>query len=565
MEWLSDILRDNPVIPIFLTIGIGFWLGNIRIKSFALGPVTATLLVGVVIGQLGITIAEPLKSVFFMLFLFSIGYSVGPQFFRSLKGEGLKQIAFAIVEGLICVAVCILVCKIMGYNTGTAVGVFAGSQTISAVIGVGSDTIRSLGLESGKEEHLIGMIPSAYAVCYVFGTIGTAWVVANFGPVLMGGIKKVKEETKALEAEMDQGEFSVDPGMIVANRPVSFRSFKVESPFFSRPRSILEVELYLKEKGVRMFVERIRSRGDIYDPSPDIKIRMGDVIVLGGRRETVVNESSLIGSEVVDHELLNFGTENLPVTVSKKGLSGMSVGQLRTKHFMQGVMIKSITRNNVPLPLKLKTTIEQGDVITLVGLPEDVKGAVEEIGFSDRATDVTDMVFIGLGIAVGCFIGAITVRCGGIPISISTSGGALIAGLILGWWRNRRPTFGRIPSSVLWIMDNMGLNMFIAAVGLSAGPTFVSGLKEVGVGLFFIGILCTTLPLIISIVIGYRVFRFSAPETLGCVAGSRNAVAALGAIQDKLDSTLPAMGYTVTYAAGNFVLIFSGIAVALLA
>lgn len=564
MDWLIGILRNNPVIPIFLTIGIGFWLGNLKIKSFSLGPVTATLLVGVGIGQFGIPISEPLKSVFFMLFLFAIGYSVGPQFFRSLKGQGLKQIAFALVEGLICVGVCILFAKLMGYNSGTAVGLFSGSQTISAVIGVGSDTIRSLGIPEEDKKRLIGMIPSAYAVCYIFGTIGTAWIVGNLGPILMGGRKKVLEETHRLEKEMDQGEFAPEPGMMEANRPVSFRSFKVESAFFKRPRTILETEFFLKEKGVRLFVERVRSRGHIYDPSPDVMIRKGDVIVLGGRREAIVRESSLIGPEVVDHELLNFGTENLPVTVSKKSVDGMTVGELRTKHFMQGVMIKSVKRNNIPLPLKLKTTIERGDIVTLVGLPEDVKSAVEEIGFSDRATDITDVVFVGLGIALGCFIGAITIKLGGIPVSISTSGGALIAGLVFGWWRNKRPTFGRIPNSVIWVMDNVGLNMFIAAVGLTAGPTFISGLKEVGVGLFFIGMACTFIPLVVSILIGYRIFKFTAPETLGCVAGSRNSVAALGAIQDSLDSTLPAMGYTVTYAAGNFVLIFSGILVALL-
>ncbi len=113
-------------------------------------------------------------------------------------------------------------------------------------------------------------------------------------------------------------------------------------------------------------------------------------------------------------------------------------------------------------------------------------------------------------------------------------------------------------------MDNMGLNLFIAIVGIAAGPTFISGLQEAGIGLFFAGIVCTSLPIILAILIGAKLFKFPAAVTLGCVAGGRNAVAALGAIQDNLDSTLPAMGYTVTYAVGNFVLIFAGIVIALL-
>ena len=565
LDYIATIFRENQVIPIFLTLGLGFWLGNLRFKSFSLGPVTATLLVGVLIGQLDIPISEPVKSVFFMLFLFAIGYSAGPQFFRSLRGEGLKQILFAVVEGAICVLVVVGVCRMMGYNVGTTLGVFAGSQTISAVIGVGSDTLKSLGMPKDRLDYLVGMIPACYAVCYVYGTIGTAWVVANLGPRLLGGIEKVKAETRALEEEMDQGEFAPEPGLIVANRPVSFRAYRVESSFFDSPRRVEEIEEELSRIGVRLFVERLRVKGEIVDPDPDITVQKGDTIVFGGRREAMVNEAEIIGPEVVDHDLLNFAAENLAVTVSRKGADGMTIGRLRHMPYMRGVSVRSVTRNNVVIPLKLRTKLVAGDVITLVGLPEHVAEAVPEIGFSDRKTNVTDMVFLGLGIAIGCFIGALAIRMGGIPISISTSGGALLSGLFLGWLRNRRPTFGRIPGPVVWVLDNMGLNVFIAVVGLTAGPSFIDGLREVGFTLFFIGILCTTLPLVLSIFIGSKIFRFPAAVTLGCVAGSRNAVAALGAIQDALDSTLPAMGYTVTYAAGNFVLIFSGIIIALIA
>ncbi|MDE7442817.1 MAG: aspartate-alanine antiporter, partial [Muribaculaceae bacterium] len=294
LDYIIQLFRDNQVIPIFLTIGLGFWLGNIRIKSFSLGPVTATLIVGVLIGQIGINISDTVKSLFFMLFLFAIGYSVGPQFFRSLKGDGVKQIAFAVTEGLLCVAVCVIVARIMGYNTGTAVGIFAGSQTMSAVIGVGADTINSLGLSTERRDYLISMIPACYAVTYVFGTIGTAWIIANLGPRLMGGLEKVKQQTAELEAEMDQGEFSAEPGYIVANRPISFRAYKAESDFFRKSRTIKEIEHYFKGRGLRLFIERLRIKGNIVDPKPDITVRRGDLMVIGGHRETVVEEAALI-------------------------------------------------------------------------------------------------------------------------------------------------------------------------------------------------------------------------------------------------------------------------------
>ena len=564
IEYIIDLLRENPTIPLFLTLGIGFWLGGLKIKSFSLGPVTATLLVGVLIGQLDIPIAEPLKTVSFLLFLFAIGYRVGPQFFRGLKGDGVKQMLFAVVECVICIVVCIVAARLMGYNTGTAIGLFAGSQTISASIGVGSDIISSMKIDPEVKKTLIGMIPSAYAVTYIFGTIGAAWIVANLGPKLCGGLDKAKQQIAEIEAEMEEGEFSAQPGLMVANRPVSFRAYKAESSFFKRPRTVSEIEEALAGLGHRLFVERLRVGGDVVEVEPEMKVRRGDTIVIGGRRETVVNEAGIIGQEVVDHELLNFEAENLPVTVSKNGAAGMTLGDLRNSDFMSGVMVKSLVRDDVRIPLHRRTELEAGDVLTLVGLQKDVEQAIGEIGYPDRKTETTDVAFLSFGVAIGCFIGALCLHFKGVPISLTTSGGALLSGLFFGWLRNRKPTLGRIPSSVVWVLDNVGLCLFIAIVGLAAGPTFISGLKEAGIGLFFVGLACTALPLIISIFIGHYIFRFPIAVTLGCVAGGRNAVAALGAIQDNLDSTLPAMGYTVTYAVSNFLLIFGGIAVALL-
>lgn len=564
MDWLVGILRDNPVIPIFLTIGLGFWLGGLKVKSFSLGPVTSTLIVGVVIGQLDIPVSDTLKNVSFMLFLFAIGYSVGPQFFRSLKGDGLKQIGFALVEVALCIVTVVTVSLIMGYNKGMAVGLFSGSQAFSAVIGVGSSTIKSLGLPPEQEQAYLDIIPACYAVCYVFGTIGSAWVIANLGPILLGGLDKVKKQTAELEAEMDSGDIAQDPGTFVANRPISFRAYRAESDYFSRPRTVAEIENHIKSLGLRHFIERLRVRGEVTDPDPDLKVRKGDVIVLSGRRESIVDDAGWIGPEVTDHELLNFAAEYIPVTISKSGASGMTVGQLRSQDYMRGVMIYKIVRDEVRIPLKSRTMLQNGDVVTLVGLPQDVAVAESEIGYSDRPSEITDMTFTGLGIAIGCFVGALTVHLKGIPVSLSTSGGAILAGLILGWLRNKRPTFGRIPAPVLWFMNNMGLNMFIAVVGLAAGPTFISGLQQVGVEMFAVGIVCTSVPLILSILIGAKLFKFPPAVALGCAAGSRNAVAALGAIQDNLDSTLPAMSYTVTYAVGSITLILAGMIVPLI-
>ena len=483
MDWIVHTLRDNPSLAVFLTLGIGFFIGQLKFKSFSLGTVTSVLLVGVVVGQLDIPVPGPMKDVFFLLFLFAIGYSVGPQFFQALKGDGIKQVLFAVVVCVLCLLSTWVVALCMGYNIGEAVGLLAGSQTMSAVIGVGTDTINSLDIADAEKQKMLGMIPVCYAVTYVFGTIGSAYLLANLGPRLLGGIKKVKAETAELEKKLNYGSATTDPNYIKAQLPVVFRAYKVTDSFFSTPRSVAEAEDYFLQKKRNIYLERVRtsSDGKIYDINPglDIKISTGDEIVLSGRREFIIGDESWVGPEVEDSELVDFMAEDLDVTVASKSIGSMTVDELRRQKFMYGVSIKSISRGGVPIPVLAQVKIRRGDVISVVGLEREVNAAAKEIGYADRRTTKTDLVFVGLGIFIGGLFGSLSLHIGKIPLSLSISGGALIAGLVLGWLRSKHPTFGRLPRSAVWLMDNLGLNMFIAVVGISSGPSFISGLKEV--------------------------------------------------------------------------------------
>ena len=564
MNWIVETFREYPSLAIFLTIGIGFWIGRLKYKTFSLGTVTSVLLVGVLIGQMHIPISGPLKSVFFLLFLFAIGYSVGPQFFRSLRGSGLKQVGFAVVLCVVCLLVTWGIATALGYSPGEAAGLLSGAQTISAVIGVGGDTIQTLNASAADKKAWIDMIPVCYAVTYIFGTIGSAYILGNIGPRLLGGLNKVKAQTAQLAAQLNQSSLNSDPAYIDASRPVVFRAYKATSSFFDGGKTIKEIEEYVKSLKRRAFVERARIAGKVVDVSPDLVINKGDEIVLSGRREFIIQDESWIGQEVADNELLSFPVEELQVMLTKKMVDGVTVDQLRAKPFMYGIMIKNIKRGGVNIPVLSQTELQAGDVLTINGLAREVNAAAPQLGYVDRPTNQTDLIFVGLGIVIGGFIGALTLHMGGVPISLSTSGGALIAGLVFGWLRSKRPTFGRIPEPSLWILNNLGLNMFIAVIGISAGPTFISGIKEVGFMLFIAGILATSIPLFVGIWMGAKLFKFHPAINLGCCAGGRTTTAALGAIQDSLQSSIPAMGYTVTYAVGNTLLILWGVAIVLL-
>lgn len=564
MDSVVQLFREYPSLAIFLTIGIGFWIGKLKYKSFSLGTVTSVLLVGVVVGQMDIPISGPLKSVFFLLFLFAIGYSVGPQFFRSLRGSGLKQVAFACILCVVCLLVTFGIAKAFGYSPGEAAGLLSGAQTISAVIGVGGDTIATLNASAADKKMWTDMIPVCYAVTYIFGTIGSAYILGNIGPRLLGGLEKVKQQTAQLAAQLNQSSITSDPAYIDSNRAVVFRAYKAESSYFDTNRTVAEIEEYIKKMNRRVFIERLRIDGKIVDPDFSTIVKKGDEIVLSGRREYVIEDESWIGSEVADNELLSFPIEQVKVMLTKKAVDGITVDQLRAKPYMTGIIIKSISRAGVEIPVLAQTELCAGDMVTINGLAREVNIAAPQMGYVDRPTNQTDLVFVGLGIVIGGIIGALTIHLGGVPISLSTSGGALIAGLVFGWLRSKRPTFGGIPQPSLWILNNLGLNMFIAVVGITAGPTFIHGIEKVGIMLFIAGVLATSIPLFIGLWLGAKVFKFHPAINLGCCAGGRTTTAALGAIQDSLQSSIPAMGYTVTYAVGNTLLILWGVAIVLM-
>ena len=564
MEWVIHLLRQHSELAIFLTIAAGFWIGKIKVGQFSLGIVTSVLLVGVLVGQLNITIEEPVKSVFFLLFLFAIGYKVGPQFFRGLKKDGLPQVGFAVLMCVGCLVITWILALIMGYNAGEAAGLLAGAQTISAVIGVADDTINGLNISTEQKNNMINIIPVAYAVTYIYGTAGSAWVLSSLGPKMLGGLEKVKAACKELEAKMGTSEAD-EPGFEHARRPVVFRAYTIENDWFGNGKTVEQLESYFISQGKRLFVERMRHNHTIINEIlPGQLLQKGDEVVLSGRREFAIGEEDWIGEEVIDPQLLDFPVEVLPVMIHKKPYANRKLEFIRKQPFMHGVSVRRIKRAGIDIPVFAQTMVDSGDTLELVGLKKEVETAAKQLGYIDRPTNATYMVFVGIGILIGGVIGALAIHIGGVPISLSTSGGALIAGLVFGWLRSKHPTFGQIPESSLWVLNNVGLNMFIAVVGISAGPSFIQGLKEVGPMLFIIGILATSLPLLLGLILARYVFHFHPALALGCTAGARTTTAALGAIQEAVDSETPSLGYTVTYAVGNTLLIIWGVVIILL-
>jgi putative transport protein len=339
----------------------------------------------------------------------------------------------------------------------------------------------------------------------------------------------------------------------------------------------------------RLFILRVRrADGTNEDATADTVLHERDVVAVVGEREVLVkvlgsgvketvaavaaarggrvNDDLPNPTEVNDIELLSMPVEGVDVYVTNKAVDGKTLAELGPSPAARGVFLRKITRGAVAtaIPILPNTTIHRGDILTLVGRTQDIAAATRMIGVPDKQTDVADVAFIGASITVGALIGALVLKIGGVPLTLSTAGGALIAGLVAGWFRSIRPTFGRIPSSTVWFMNSVGLNIFIAIVGISAGPGFVNGLKTQGAGLFLWGALATTLPLVLGMFVAKYIFRFHDALTLGIVSGARTTTASLGLVCDLGKSQVPALGYTVTYAVGNTFLTIWGMVLILL-
>ncbi|MCX6550181.1 MAG: aspartate-alanine antiporter [Acidobacteria bacterium] len=547
MTYFVTALRENPELAIFLTLAVGFVIGRIRLGSFSLGNVVGTLLAGVVIGQLDIKVDPIVKIVFFDLFLFATGYKVGPQFFRGLKKNAGPQVALTIVLCVTSLVTTVTAAKIFGYDSGTAAGLMAGAFTESTVIGTASETISRLDIPQDEKERMLNRIPVAYAVSYLVGTGFVVWFLSSLAPRLLK--VDLKAESRKLEETMAPGTRRDATGQS-GHREWDLRAFRLDA---NPPPYGTVADLERTFAPNRVFVERIRQAGAVIEATPETRLYAGDTVVLGARREVMLSTCAAVGTEVEDRQLMDFPVVATDVVLTAWHLADRSLADLAVLHG-RGVALLKLVRGGEDVPFSAATVVNRGDLLRLTGAKADVERAGRELGYIERPSSETDVVFVGLGIVLGGLVGALSVTVGGLPLSLTASGGALIMGLVFGWLRSVRPTFGRIPEPALWVFDTVGLAVFIGVVGITAGPSFVSGLREMGPSLLVVGLVVAVTPHIAALLFGRYVLRMNPVILFGACSGAGTVTAALRAIQDEAHSKLPVLGYTVPYAIGNILL-----------
>jgi putative transport protein len=556
MNLLHRLVTAEPLLALFVTIALGYLVGKIKIGSFVLGGIAGTLLVGVIIGQLGVNIDSGIKGIFFALFIYAVGYQGGPQFFHALNRRSLNQLASAFVMcfvGLLCV---LTAAWTFGLDRGMAAGLAAGGLTQSAIIGTAGDAIGRLGLSPELMKTMQTNVAVGYAVCYIFGSLGPIIMVSWFLPLIMKW--NVRQEAVKLANLLSGGHGELDPGQFNAAQQISTRIYEIAAGSKAAGLTALAVDRKLSDASV----EAIYREGKTLDLTDTTTIQLGDRVAITGAVCVMQTACSLFGREITAANGLLLVQENREIILTNRALNNREIGEIRehtkveTRH---GVFLTAVKRMGLDLPVLDKLQLKRGDELHFTGSPADLNRVQSKIGYKITAAAVTDFIFFGIGMLIGLLLGLIQFKIWGIPISIGSGGGCLLSGLFFGWLRSVHPNFAALPIGASNFLRDFGLAVFVGIVGISAGPQALVAIEQYGLTLFFLGVAVTLIPQVITFFFSYYVLRIQNPiEALACVAGGRSANPAFAALLAKAGNATPVVSFTVTYAVANVFLTLWG-------
>ena len=554
MDTIKWIISTAPEIFLLISIALGTFVGRLQFKGFSIGATACTLVVAVLLGQLGTFVIPPMfKSIFFSLFVFTIGYKSGPEFFASLSLRTLSQVGVALVVSATGLTLVLVLAFAFHLDSGTAAGLASGSLTQSSMIGTATSALAQLGLAEDVLRQQQANIAAGYAVTYILGYILTLLFVPFDAPWLMG--IDLKEEAAKLEATLSGGKGKAGKAGNLGYQKFKARAYRVVA---AAGQTVGAVEDRI---GQRVVVERIDRGGGDVDASRTTALESGDEIVLAGPATALVRAGHSIGPEIEGAEVLRevFG-DALGVLVSNQALHGRTLAEIAdlVGDSARGVFLRDLTRGGQEVPLTPETTIYIGDVMTLVGATHDVERAAAKVGQVLRYSDRTDIAFLATGIGAGLLIGLLSVKVGSLAVSLGGAGGTLLVGLICGWLRTRRPTVGSYPPAAQQTLSDIGLGGFIAAIGLPNGPAAIAAIQSHGVLLLSLGVIVTLVPLTIATIVAFRILRLNPVIICGALAGAMTVDAAVTGCCERADSQTPVLGVAVPYAVGNVLLTILG-------
>lgn len=552
-DQIAGLLHSSPLLCLFVSVLLGTIIGRYHVKGVGLGSVVGTLVAGMAIG----IYAKPdlpdlLRWAFFYLFLFSIGYSVGPQFFASLKKDALPQIVLSLVVAVSGLATVVAVAVAFDLDEGLAVGVLSGGMTQSAALGTGLSAIADLPVSDEVKARLTANAPLGDAITYGFGDLGLILFLTWLGPKILRA--DLPREARALEEKMSAA--AAQPGGIGSQ--YGLRAYLVENAG-AVGRTIEAIES--RYGTARLSVQRLQRGNESLTLGRAVTLERGDKVVVSARRGGFLDAARELGPEIADPSLLMVPAKEASVVVTSAAVAGKTLGHLADDPHARGVYLESLHRGPATMPHAPWMTLQRGDVLQVIGAPADVDRAGRYIGFVEADLAKTDLTFLAGGICLGVLLGLLKLTVGGMSLGLGAAGSILVVGLAGGWARSRYPVFGSIPEPAQRLLMDIGLIVFIAVVGLHAGPHAVEA-YHTGGGAFFArvfvaGMIVTIVPLAVGTVAANRL-RMSPLMTLGGLAGAQTCTPGLNALREASGSNVGSIAYTVPYAISNIVLTLWG-------
>jgi putative transport protein len=556
MAGFFAFLQKNPFLLLFLTVGLAVWIGRVNIKGYGLGMVAGAIVVGAALSVWASSYGTKLelnnfaKSLFYYLFMYGVGLRVGPSFINSLGGDGLKFSVLAVVSCVLGLAIIVIGVKLLDLPPGTAGGILAGSQTMSAAIGSAEQAAYVIRLPDGvKPEDAASMVALSYGITYIWGTVGII-LICKYLPRWWG----IDARKAAKEYEAKFGVKDIEGGGLTGFRPFGLRAYRLENPK-TAGQTIESFRRVHHEYRVANVV-----RGDeVLGADPSIMLQQGDIVALGGKIESLTDKMGLIGPEVADQRALNVPLDQAEILVTNKEVIGKELGEFRNLPVAGQIQVGKYERGGVPYPAGLQTKLQRMDIISVVGLKGAVQEMADKIGRIARPSTATDLLTLSLGMILGFLIGMIDFPAFGSRVGLGNAGGLLLSGVIVSSAVSRLRFFGNTPNAARNILEDLGLVVFVAIVGINAGNSLLAQLTGViALKIFVLGFIACSVPPFIVWAIGYHIFKINPAVLMGGVAGARSHSGPCREAAVEIQSTVPWIGFPVAYALSGILLTVFG-------
>ncbi|WP_085604392.1 MULTISPECIES: aspartate-alanine antiporter [unclassified Pseudomonas] len=553
LEFFLNALRADPEIAVFLAIASGVFIGRLHIGSFHLGSVAGALLMGLLIGQIGVEVPAGLKSIFFVLFIYAVGFKSGPEFFGSLNRGTLKLVVLSVVLCATALGAILLMNAIYGFDAGFTAGLGAGALTDTAIMGTATSALNQLPIDSVAKATLNSHMAIAYAITYLFGTIGLIVFVGSIAPRLLG----VDLKASARELELELGIEKDEDAITVSYTRIVVRAHQVAAVGQACGQSIAELE----KLHDALSIERVVRGGRIIERDESFVLMEGDIVGVYALREAVGTLSHWIGPEIDHPPSLSFPTREADIVLTSKEFAGKTLHEIRAqlKNTQRlGCFLNTISRQGYELPLLPNTVLRRGDVIRVTGRTASVEALAQRLGRIRKQGYKSDIAMHTLGMVLGALLGLLSTHIGMIPVELGIGGGVLVVALAIGWYNSRHPEIGALPPAAQWAFSEFGLTAFGAVIGLLAGPAAFEAMKEQGVSLLISGAVVTILPPLVALYFGRYILRLHPMVLFGGLAGAQTEAASMNKIIEQSGSNTPVIGFTVCYAVSNVLLAVCG-------